>query len=190
MLASALETAREKSGLSQRGLADKMGYRSSVVISHMATGRVPIPVDRVNDFAAHLDLDPAEFLAAVLEQRFPDIDFSLLAAREGEVGGQATSAIRPEGGPSQAAWVQQQLEDAAGKRMDEWSSDTVALLREVLASSSPRNRWLTANELSFVSLMRSSAPSLIAMGLSRPAAILLEGVLKRLERSNENSGTS
>lgn len=188
MLAAALEAARQQSGLSQRGLADKMGYRSSVVISHMATGRVPIPVDRVNDFAAHLDLDPAEFLTAVLEQRFPDIDFSLLASREG--CGFEPSGLNVNVHAPQSAWVQQQLEDAAGQRMDEWSSDTVALLRDVLAASSPRNRWLTANELSFVTLMRSSAPRLATMGLSRSAATQLERAFERLERAHGESGLS
>lgn len=74
MFAKGLEEL-ERTGISQRTLAKTLGYKSSVVISHMANGRAPIPIGRTMDFVRHIPLEPAEFLMAVLEQRYPDIDF-------------------------------------------------------------------------------------------------------------------
>ena len=50
MLAKALEDAARDRDLSQRQIARQLGYKGSVVLSHMALGRVPIPIDRVPDF--------------------------------------------------------------------------------------------------------------------------------------------
>lgn len=48
MLLSGLERARDQMGLSVRQLAKSLGYKQAVVLSHMATGRAPIPIDRVS----------------------------------------------------------------------------------------------------------------------------------------------
>src|SRR3546814_5165656 len=60
MLATALKRAWNEKRLSQRTLAKQLGYRSSVVLSHMASGRVPIPIERVDDYAQLLDIDRSE----------------------------------------------------------------------------------------------------------------------------------
>nr|WP_166175711.1 helix-turn-helix transcriptional regulator [Altererythrobacter segetis] len=75
MLAAGLEHAAEDKGWSQRTIAKMLNYRASVVLSHMALGRVPIPIDRALQFARLLGMDTAKFLLAVLEQRHPEIDF-------------------------------------------------------------------------------------------------------------------
>ena len=43
MLASGLQRASEERGLSIRQLGKLLKYKQAVVLSHMATGRVPIP---------------------------------------------------------------------------------------------------------------------------------------------------
>ncbi len=75
MLAEAFEKIWNTRRLSQRQLAARLGYRSSVPLSHMATGRVPIPISRVSDLSRVLKIDEAALLIAVLEQRHPDVEF-------------------------------------------------------------------------------------------------------------------
>ncbi|RJT23288.1 XRE family transcriptional regulator [Chakrabartia godavariana] len=78
MLADAFDALWKTRGVSQRQLAARLGYRGSVCLSHMATGRISIPVGRVLDLAHVLEIDPAELLLAVLEQRHPEIPFRKL----------------------------------------------------------------------------------------------------------------
>ena len=78
MLASGIQRASEERGLSTRKIGMLLNYKQAVVLSHMASGRVPIPIDRAEEFADVLQLDKTAFLAAVVEQRHPDVDWSLL----------------------------------------------------------------------------------------------------------------
>lgn len=78
MMAEAFTKLALKKGLSQRRLAAQLGYKSSVVLSHMALGRVPIPIDRASQLAQVLQLDEREFVLALLEQRHPNIPFRQL----------------------------------------------------------------------------------------------------------------
>src|SRR3546814_6136051 len=80
MLASAFKKAWDEKRLGQRKLAKQLGYRSSVVLSHMASGRVPIPIERVDDYAQLLEMDEGEFLLAVLEQSYPHLNFRNMGA--------------------------------------------------------------------------------------------------------------
>lgn len=75
MLAEAFKERARNAGLSQRQIAAKLHYRTSVTLSHMAIGRIPIPINRAPELARILGLDAAEFLLAVMEQRHPEIDF-------------------------------------------------------------------------------------------------------------------
>lgn len=75
MLADAFDTLWKTRGVSQRQVAARLGYRGSVCLSHMATGRISIPVGRVLDLAHVLEIEPAELLLAVLEQRHLEIAF-------------------------------------------------------------------------------------------------------------------
>lgn len=75
MLANAFDTLWKTRGVSQRQVAARLRYRGSVSLSHMASGRIPVPVGRVSDLAQELEIDEAELLLAVLEQRHPKIAF-------------------------------------------------------------------------------------------------------------------
>ena len=68
MLENAMKVA-QGAGQSQRDVAATLGYKSSVVLSHMTAGRVPIPIDRAKDIASALRMEANAFLLAVLEQR-------------------------------------------------------------------------------------------------------------------------
>lgn len=75
MLADGFDTLWKTHSVSQRQVAAWLGYRGSVCLSHMASGRIPVPVGRVSDLAQVLEVDEAELLLAVLEQRHPEIAF-------------------------------------------------------------------------------------------------------------------
>jgi hypothetical protein len=140
MLEGAMKAA-QASGRSQRDVSAELGYKTSVVLSHMATGRVPIPVDRARDMAAALSMDPDAFLVAVLEQRHPDIDFKSLFNIS----------------YSSAATVGR-LEAIAGCSLDDLPAETRAVLEEVVAARSPRRRWLALPEIAAVELIRDLRP--------------------------------
>lgn len=72
MLTEAFERVWKENGVSQRQLAPRLGYRNSVPLSHMALGRIPIPVEKVSRLAHLLDLHEGELLLAVLDQRHPN----------------------------------------------------------------------------------------------------------------------
>jgi hypothetical protein len=67
-------------------MAGQLGYKSAVVLSHMRTGRLPIPIDRAGEIAKMVGLEPARFLILVLEQRYPDVDFKRAFKKDDEPG--------------------------------------------------------------------------------------------------------
>lgn len=73
MLSAALQryTAQNPGGL--RALATRLGIGQATVLSHMAHGRIGIPLDRVAQLAEILDIDSADFSLAVLKQRAPEV---------------------------------------------------------------------------------------------------------------------
>lgn len=75
MLANAFDELRKARGLSQRQLAAMLGYKGSVMLSHMASGRIAVPVSRVSDFASLLGINEPALLLAALEQAYPDTNF-------------------------------------------------------------------------------------------------------------------
>src|SRR5688572_16263254 len=81
MLASGLKVAALERGLSLRAIGGRLEYKQPVVLSHMATGRVPIPLDRALDIAREVGLPDKPFLEAVLQQRHPGVDWSLVTGR-------------------------------------------------------------------------------------------------------------
>lgn len=161
MLESAMK-ASQASGLSQRQVADKLGYKSSVVLSHMTAGRVPIPVDRARDIAVALGLNADSFLLAVLEQRFPDVDFKTLF----NISYSSADTVR-------------RLESIAGCSLDELPADTRALLSEVIAARNPRRRWLAPVELATMEMVRDLRPDSAIAGLSEEDQRLIEKALRR-----------
>jgi len=150
MLNAALERARVEKGLTQRDVAGQLGYKGSVVLSHMASGRVPIPLDRAMVMAEVLGLDPRAFLLAVLEQRFPEIGFKDLLG---------ITIERSEG-------VSARLEMLAGKPLELLDRETLSVIEQAVTSNAPSRRWMTLNELAIVDAFRSRFPQLLQRQLN------------------------
>lgn len=149
MLAAGLKQAEEEKGLSQRTIAKQLNYKSSVVLSHMALGRVPIPIDRCLEIARLLKLDSGKFLMAVLHQRHPDIDFARL------LGAGKVASGKTKG---EEQYVVSELEAIAGRSLDELPVDKVNVMREVVGDPSPQRRWVSFGELPTVELIRNTHP--------------------------------
>lgn len=148
MLESAMKAA-QATGRSQRQVANDLGYKTSVVLSHMTVGRVPIPIDRAKDIAKTIGLDPNNFLLAVLEQRFPEVDFTTLF----NISYSSDKTVR-------------RLESIAGCSLDELPAETRAVLEEAVAARNPRRRWLAPVELTTVELVRNLRPDSAFSGLT------------------------
>jgi transcriptional regulator with XRE-family HTH domain len=148
MLETAMKAA-QAAGRSQRDVAGELGYKSSVVLSHMTAGRVPVPIDRAKDIAAALGLDPNNFLLAVLEQRFPEVDFTTLF----NISYSSEKTVR-------------RLESIAGCSLDELPAETRAVLEEVVAARNPRRRWLAPAELTTIEFVRDLRPDSTFSGLT------------------------
>ena len=161
MLESAMKAA-QASGRSQRQVAGELGYKTSVVLSHMTAGRVPIPVDRAKHMAATLGMDPDGFLLAVLEQRHPEIDFKSLFNI-------SYSSAETLG----------RLEAIAGCSLDDLPADTRAMLEEVVGARNPRRRWLALPELATMELIRDLRPNSSTEGLSTDDRAAIEKALRR-----------
>jgi hypothetical protein len=140
MLDEAMRRA-QAAGRSQRAVAQELGYKSSVVLSHMASGRVPIPVDRAPEMAAKLGMDTAAFVLAVLEQRYPDFDFRSLF----NISYSSDRTVA-------------KLEAIAGCSLDDLPAETRSMLEEVVAARHPRRRWLSPAEVSTMELVRDLRP--------------------------------
>lgn len=168
MLAAALEKASEDKGWSQRNIAKMLNYKTSVVLSHMALGRVPIPVDRALDFARLLKMDASKFLLAVLEQRHPDIDFLRI------LGASAKSKAVSKSG--RESFVLDELESLAGRQLDELPNDQVNVLREAVSNPNAMRRWLAPHEVPVIETIRESHPQ----GLTPKERQQLGDFLKKL----------
>jgi hypothetical protein len=144
LLAGAIgDRARDK--VSIRELGRRLEYKQAVVLSHMAAGRVPIPIDRALDIARVVGLDPRRFLFSVLQQRHPGIDWSGLMDAD--------------------AGFASELELIAGRSLDELAAETKSVLREVVVDPNPGRRWLTTAELPTVEIIRNLRPAFPVEGL-------------------------
>ena len=65
-----LRGMRERAGLSQRELADRVGLDYYTFVSQLETGRGRIPPDRYRDWAAALGVEPRAFVRTLM--RFYD----------------------------------------------------------------------------------------------------------------------
>lgn len=66
-----LRSLREEAGLSQRELADKLGFDYYTFISQLENGRGRIPPVRYRDWALALGLEPREFVVTLLSHVEP-----------------------------------------------------------------------------------------------------------------------
>ena len=164
MLAAGLRHASEERGLSLRQIGKLLNYKQAVVLSHMALGRVPIPIDRAEDFAEVLQLDKSAFLAAVVDQRHPDVNWSLL------------STAVPVGG-NDADLLAQDLEAITGGSLAQLSSEQRKVLREVVADRHPARRWLTVHEVPVIEAIRKHRRDVGELGLGQIDRMALEAAL-------------
>ena len=152
MLAQGLARAKDEQGLSVRQIGKIMNYKTAVVLSHMATGRVPIPIDRASELANILKLDERSFLFAVLHQRHPDVDWADIFRGEQSEGNDGLAM---------------ELEVILGGKLKDLSREHRGVMREVASERSPRRRWLSVHELPVVMMLRELLPALSTEGLDQ-----------------------
>lgn len=150
MLADGLRRASERFGLSQRQIARQLGHKQPVMLSHWATGRVPIPVERVGELATALDLDQRSFLLAVLHQRHPTVDWEEL-----------------EDVHTPAYHFVSELQNIAGMGVEDFSQGQLVVMREAAADRRADRRWLTVHELGLIEMVRRCRPNVSEVGLSQ-----------------------
>lgn len=165
MLTNALRIAALEYGLSLRAAGKRLGYKQPVVLSHMATGRVPIPIDRAVDIAEVLHLKPRDFLGAVLRQRHPEIPWDEVLA----------SDRPPPGSAAELVWS---IEAAAGKPVAELNAEQLRVMREVAAAPDAARRWLTVHEVPVIEMLRRVRPDLPTSGIDQADTGAIEALLE------------
>lgn len=116
----------------------------------MALGRVPIPIDKAEEIARAIEIDPPSFLIATLKQRHPDVDFEALFGTQ-----KAPDSV-----------FAGELATVAGSSLDELPGVTKHVLREAASARQPERRWLTSPELAAIEMLRQRFPDLARDGLS------------------------
>jgi len=89
-----LRELREKRGLSQRDLAQKVGAEYYTFISQLEHGRGRIPPDRYLVWARALGVEPREFVQELMSYYDP-VTYDIVFGRESRPDGSAASATRP-----------------------------------------------------------------------------------------------
>jgi len=163
VMKAALERANAERGLSIRKIGSLLGYNQAVVLSHMALGRVPIPLDRAEDIAEVLQLDKATFLRLVAVQRHPEVNWELLAHSQGH--GEDPEEVTSE------------LELIAGMPLRLLSPEHKAVLREVVGSAHPRRRWLSEHEVPVITMLRAQRDNISELGLDEKDLAKLQSAL-------------
>ena len=150
MLASAIHQ-RQLEGTSLRRTAAELGYKQAVVLSHLLSGRVPIPVDRAPQLAKHLGMDEHAFMLAVLQQRYPDISWDKHFS---------TSL------PQKSSPFEKTLETIVGANLKTLTDSQRRVIREVVSDRNSEQRWLSVHEVPVVSRLRQAVPYFSRDGLS------------------------
>jgi hypothetical protein len=159
MLAEGLRRASAERGLSVRQLGKKLNYKQAVVLSHWATGRVPIPIDRAVEVAREVGLPEREFLLAVLEQRHSEVDWKLITGFQDDLA--------------------EDLEAIAGKPLSTLPAEHQQVMKEVVAEVQPRRRWLTLSEVPVMEAIREQVPYVRSDGLPRRLVETITTALRR-----------
>lgn len=73
-----LSKAIEDSELTQREIADRVGFKSANIISMMKKGETRVPLERVPALAATLGIDERQFLMVAIEEYHPGVHEVLL----------------------------------------------------------------------------------------------------------------
>ena len=146
LLAGALAEMSRSKRVSLREIGRRLGYKQPVVLSHMSSGRTPIPLDRAEEIARAVELPERKFVLSVLEQRHQGIDWRSIAANEDE--------------------FIDELVNIAGTWLGDLPTEQRGVLREVVADSQAGKRWLTVAELGAIQLLRDLRPHLRSEGLT------------------------
>lgn len=163
-LRRALEIANRERGLSIRKLGAKLGYKQATVLSHMASGRVPVPLERAIEIARAVNLPEADFLAACVEQRSPEAG-KLLRPATNSVEGIAFSLAG-------------ELSDIAGHALDDLNDEQKSVLRKVVADPRPARRWLSEAEIPTIEGIRRRRPNMAIDGLSASDRAAIDAALR------------
>lgn len=78
-----LSNAIDVSGKTQRQIAEEVGYNRPNIISMLKTGEVDLPLNKVELFAASLELDPLYLLSLVMRERHPEM-YRIIWSRVGD----------------------------------------------------------------------------------------------------------
>lgn len=140
MLSAALSKASNERGLSLRKIAPLVGYKQAVVLSHMATGRIPIPFEKAEKIADVLEMPAGDFLKAILKQRHPKVSWSLITNREGELSDDYVDG----------------LVEGLEKKTVRLNEEQLAVIREIAADPHPRRRWLSSEEAFAIEILRAA----------------------------------
>lgn len=143
MLSAALSKASSEHGLSLRKIAPLVGYKQAVVLSHMATGRIPIPFEKAEKIAEVLGMNPRDFLKAILKQRHPEVSWSLITGSEVELNDDFFGGLA-EGLNGQSLSLNQ---------------EQIAVIREIAADPHPRRRWMSSEEAAALETLRAAGIS-------------------------------
>lgn len=68
-----LTEAIEKSDLTQREIADRVGFKNANIISMLKNGETRVPLERIPALAATLGLDERQFLLLAIEEYHPGV---------------------------------------------------------------------------------------------------------------------
>lgn len=161
MLRAGLDAASKERRLSIRALGKILRYKQATVLSHMANGRVGIPVDRATEIARAVGLNEREFLLAVVAQRAPEAE-KVLADEQGE-----TFSLASE------------VELIAGVPLDQLSAEHKEVIRNVVADPQPARRWLSLAELQTVAVIRNVRPTFRSQGLPSADLAGIEALLEQ-----------
>lgn len=162
MLREGLLQARLERGLSARKIGAALGYKTSVVLSHMASGRVPIPLERAKAIAEAVGIDPSAFLLASLAQKEPG---AVELLRPASI---ADGYIDP---------FMAELLALAGHPLDKLPEEHKQVLREVVTDRTPRRRWLALAEIAAVVAIRETVPDFPSRGLDGAELNALRAIL-------------
>lgn len=164
MLSDAIAARRRADKASLRMLAAEMEM-SSAMLSHMATGRIPIPVDGAAKLADALGISRSEFVKSVLKQRFPNA--MAILDDEADVGGNDGSEVT-------RARMMVTFYDGTPP-----TGDLALILDQVRTADDAQERWLTPSELPVVNMIRRLRPNFSKLGLTEVDLDLIKKVFTR-----------
>lgn len=149
-LRSALNRLKLERKKSLRAVARELNYKQPVTLSHMANGRMPIPVERAEEIALAVEIDSIMFTNLVLKQRYPELNVGIVDEPTFQVD------LADGVSSTHSAWRQERPLTLAQERV----------LREVVRDERAVERWLSPHEVTVIQLLRKLRPSLTLDGLS------------------------